>query len=511
MLQQGYQSWSFSGAVQIPEMYEVDDAGMPLSRAPLEGDPLREEPGVSYGTAALGEPGKGPALALGALSARRATTAIGARRAPGQKASFVVLYGAAREALLPDADGVVRSEPLALVRGESANDALDGLRGLMAEANPPPRRPPGGWYSWNERFEKIDAAYIDAHAALVQQRLAPLGLPLVEIDDGWEVAWGDWRANERFAGGMEPVIKGITDRGLIAGIWMAPFLVDVTSDTAKNADPAWFVQDEAGKPRIHRPPGSKKDYLVLDGTSGEGMRVATDAVAALAAAGVRYFKFDFLYAGAIPGRRSKAGATGNEALLAGFAALRSSTGSESVINACGAPILPVIGWADSLRIGTDTAFAGVPLRWPLVAFAARSHAARAFLWPLIWPDADQVQVRAPYSEAEARAGALATALAGPAYALGDDLTVLDESRLTLALAPDVLDLALSDSPARAVDPLSSPVTKLVTSPVLDLSAGKGETAAPPPAQFSGKGKSGARYSVRFTWSGEHGATVEKGP
>ena len=61
---------------------------------------------------------------------------------------------------------------------------------------------------------------------------------------------------------------------------MAPFLVDVGSSAAQKADPAWFIQDEAGKPRVHRPSGSQKDYFVLDGSSAEAMRVATDAVAA---------------------------------------------------------------------------------------------------------------------------------------------------------------------------------------------------------------------------------------
>lgn len=509
--QQGYQSWSYSGATLIPPSVPLASDGAIAAKAAATGDPLDEVAGVSYGAALVGEPG-GRALAIGATSHATAVTAIAATTPAGAGApTITALYGAAREAL-PSSGGVVTMSELVLAAGDRPNDALSTLAAEIRAALPAdaraPKRPPGGWYTWNELFDRVTEADVTAHVDLLATKLLPKGLPLLEIDDGWEVAWGDWRANAKFPAGMDGAAKAITQRGLQAGVWLAPFLVDVGSDVAKGADPSLFVRGGDGKPLQHKPSGSVKLYYVLDGTNPESMKLAATPIATLAASGFSFFKLDFLYAGALPGQRKDASATGAQALRAGLVELRKAMGASATFNACGAPIFPLLGLADSMRIGSDTAFAAASLNWGVLVFAARSTAARAFLGPMVWLDGDQTQVRDPYSLDEARVSAFVAALSGPAYALGDDLRALPAERLAIALDPQVLDLAGAEAPAVPLDPLETPAEAIVTSPVLDAIANPGSTGAPPPTRYTMKGKSGAARTLTFGWTDVHSVRVE---
>jgi alpha-galactosidase len=508
MLQQGYQSWSFSGALRIPDTITADTDGEPQLGAANAGNVLLEANGVSYGSAVIGTKG-GPFLVAGALSAAHATTGItAAKAASGKGADVTILYGANREPLAAGADGKVSSEAIYLAHATDASAGLAGLAAAMKAALPAsaiaPKRPPGGWFSWNELFAGVTQDDVLAHVDVVAEKLAPLGMPLVEVDDGWEKAWGDWTSNDKFPGGMEAVGAAITGKGLVAGVWLAPFLVDTTSAPAQSADPSLFLQGDDGMPLVHTPPGLTRTFYVLDGTNPASMAIATEAIKNLRAAGFRFFKLDFLYVGAFPARHTKKDATGNEALASGLAMLREAVGADGFLNACGAPILPVLGVADSLRVGTDTAFSGVTLSWRFITFAGRSLAARAYLSPLVWPDADQAQLRAPYTTDEARTSAAVAALAGPAYALGDDLTMLDPARLALGLDPAVIDLAGAATPGAPDDLFESPAPAVVNTPVFDFTG-----SAPPPSAWHATGKSGTKYTVTFAWDAPHGVTIAK--
>lgn len=513
-LQFGYQSWSFSGAVKIPDDYPRHDDGEVFGDLVASGDVLDEVAGISYAMAGFdGEYDKNQkVLVIGAQTAQIATTVIGSRQSD-DGAEVTIVYGAGREELPESSDGKVRSEHLFFGLSDSLNTCLDQYRDTMAKetttAQREPQKPPAGWYSWNEKFSNIDEDYILANADVIADKLKPHGLDLVEIDDGWEQSWGDWQANDKFGSGMDALADNVTKKGLKIGVWMAPFLVDVESKTAKSISMDWVVHDTDGKPIQHQPQGLAKHFYILDGTHPEAMTVVTDHVKEMAKSGYSFFKFDYLYAGAIPGVRYDKKATGNQALVQGFAALRKATGEDSVINACGTPILPVLGWADSLRVGTDTAFFAATLTWTTVEATARSFATRGFLAPLVWVDNDQVQVREPYSIDEAKAAAVVAAMAGPAYSLGDDLTKLPADRLAIALDAEILALANADLPARPQNPLENPVAEIVTNPVVDflLSAGKDEGAAKPPSNYSSNGS--PDYDISISWRGDHNVSMEK--
>ncbi|MBN2358944.1 MAG: alpha-galactosidase, partial [Deltaproteobacteria bacterium] len=436
LLQQGYQSWSFAGAVKIPRHVELHEDGAPRMREAATGETLDAEYAISYYAAALQEGAGGPALVFGSLAAERAVTGFAAvAEEPG--ARLIALYGPTREALPSDADGKVRSEPLLVLSAGQAGDGLQRLGQEMQRAPAAgarqPRRPPGGWFSWNEHRAEIDEAMILAHVDEVAEQLLPHQLPLLEIDDGWERSWGDWQANDRFPRGMAAVAGDIAAAGLIAGIWLAPFLVDEQAPAA-SLDDRLFVRAVDGSRLQYRKFGDATVYYVLDGSDPDAMALVAGVLRDLARAGFAFFKLDYLFAGALPGVRNQP-VTGVQALRQGLLAMREAVGPDAVINACGAPLLPVVGIADSLRIGADTFIND--LSWQFIAFAARDLAARTYLAPVIWPDADQVQLRPPYSVEEAGVGALIAALAGPAYSIGDDLSLLAPERLAIGLEPTV--------------------------------------------------------------------------
>ncbi len=504
MLHQGYQSWSFTGNVLIPRQVPMDTDGAPMMQAARTGDPIDEVAGVSFHATLFRNGSDGEVLVVAALSAQIANTGMAAVYDGESTSDITVIYGPQRETL-PTAT----SESLYIAAAASPEQAMDMLRTqLVAEhagSGFTPQRPPGGWFSWNEHFEDIDEALITAHIAKVHSDLVPVGMNLVEIDDGWQVQWGDWQANTRFPNGMGAVATAITDQDMVAGIWLAPFLVDLESQAATR-DPTLFVSGPDGNPLIHMRSGSTRQYYILDGTNPASMAIVTDEIANLAATGFTFFKLDFLYAGAISGGRSRP-VTGIEALREGMQRIRDAAPG-ALINACGSPTLPIIGVADSLRIGPDTAFDGFDLNWSLVAAATRNLATRAHLFPLIWLDADQAQLRAPYTADEAKAGAFAAALAGPAYSLGDDLITLDPSRLATALDSIALDLAASDHPPRPIGLMDAVGDEVPASPVIEAFRYFEGYAVPPPTRFEATGGSGTEYVITFDWAAAHTVTIE---
>ncbi len=508
MYQQGYQSWSFAGTVLIPQKVALDDDGRPAMKAARTGDTIDEVRGVSYHAALFRDGDTGRVLVVGALSATRAVTGIAATRAIDAPAKLSIVYGPAREPLAADpADGRVHGETLYVATADTAEAALDLLSAELVRTHSGdgfvPKRPPGGWFSWNSMFAAVDADRVRGQLDPIEQELLPAGMRLVEIDDGWEIAWGDWRDNAKFPDGLPALAAEIRARGLVAGVWLAPFLVDTTSVTATTADPSLFVRGPDGLPLVHTSPGLIGSFYVLDGTNPTAMAIVADHVRRLAAGGFTFFKLDFLYAGALPGQRSRENATGIEAMRAGLAQIREAAGPDAVINACGAPTLPMLGIADSLRIGPDTAYDGIDISFMMVATAARNLAARAHLWPLVWPDADQTQVRLPLTDDEARMSAVTAALAGAPYALGDDLVQLDPARRALALDPVVLDLAGADAPAAPDGLMTSPATGGIgLSPIIENGL-----VTPPPSTFHATGRSGTTYTITFEWDDPHGVTV----
>ena len=70
--------------------------------------------------------------------------------------------------------------------------------------------------------------------------------------------------------------------------------------------------------------------------------------------GFDYLKLDFLYGGALPGKRHQ-DMPREAAYRNGLEAMREAMGEDAYLLACGAPIIPSLGMCDALRVGPDVA------------------------------------------------------------------------------------------------------------------------------------------------------------
>ena len=258
--------------------------------------------------------------------------------------------------------------------------------GFAASAGVGPLSPPPTvWCSWYHYFERVTQADVEENVAAIGELELPVDV--VQIDDGYQAEIGDWLTlSDRFAS-LERVVADIRGAGFRAGIWVAPFLVGERSALARE-HPDRLVPDVL--------PGTgwpDQRLAALDATSPGGEAWLREVFGTLRAMGVDYFKIDFIYAGAVEGRRADPSVDGVAAYRHGLRVIREAIGPESYLLGCGAPILPSVGLVDAMRVGPDIAHHVEPLdgdqSQPSQRAATRNSRARAWQQGRFWVnDAD---------------------------------------------------------------------------------------------------------------------------
>jgi hypothetical protein len=253
---------------------------------------------------------------------------------------------------------------------------------------------------------------------------------IIQLDDGFQKAAGDWDTNAKFPQGHRWLTNTIHARGYKAGIWIAPFVVGEDSDLYR-AHPDWLVK---------RADGSLAT-LWGDHPSWGGRLYSLDpslpAVRAWLAGlfrkithewGYDYIKIDFLYFPLNQNGVLAGNGTPVSAYRDALKAMRRGAGPDAYILGCGAPIGPSIGLMNGNRIGPD-----VSTGWPGVINAARNVANRQWMHNVWWQnDPDAMVIREPLTDAQAEAWTAAVGLSGGLTMLSDDLTKLPPERLRLA-------------------------------------------------------------------------------
>jgi hypothetical protein len=331
-----------------------------------------------------------------------------------------------------------RSESVLLSAGPDVRACLDSL---LVGSGRRSLAPPIGWLSWYHFGPWVSREDVLAHADLLAS--APyrdLGYRLVQIDDGWQETYGEWRPNTKFPGGLAPICQELGRRGQVAGLWIAPFLVSGAADIAMSAPDDWFLIDPGTGLRAiderHRVFGPQH---MLDASNPAVRAHLRDLFAGLYDEGIRYFKVDFLYAGAY---------AGVNALRAGVQAIREGARDARLV-ASGAPLLPLVGLVDGCRVGQDTA---TPLHdfetgvstptifGEEVLAVARNLAARSLLHRWFMLDADIALVGGNLTLEQGRVLVTIAALSGGPFLATDDLRLLTPERLALLTNPEVLGL-----------------------------------------------------------------------
>ncbi|MFF3334665.1 glycoside hydrolase family 36 protein [Streptomyces sp. NPDC002888] len=328
--EEGWQSWSPSGA------YALD--ATPYRPTNANWATVCYRPGVTVpegafqgeGLLAL-DPGDGSPVRLWAAAE------------PLQEVPSIRLVVRDRAVAEISADGPVK---------EWTGADIQALLGEWADALgvEAPRRAPTVWCSWYEYFTAVTED--DIHENL--RAMDTLGLPVdvVQIDDGYQKALGDWLTLSGRFRSRAGIADAIRARGRRAGIWTAPFLVDPASDLAAD-HPDWLVRDAEGG-FAHAGRNWGHDLCVLDTTHPYAAAYLTGVYATLRAEGYDYFKVDFLYAGALEGVRHGT-ADPLRSYRDGIRLIREAIGPDAYLLGCGAPILPSIGLFDAMRVSPDTA------------------------------------------------------------------------------------------------------------------------------------------------------------
>ncbi|MBE0672157.1 MAG: alpha-galactosidase [Anaerolineales bacterium] len=249
---------------------------------------------------------------------------------------------------------------------------------------------PRVWCSWYSLYTVIDEKILFE----IFDELDNLPFDVLQVDDGWQVSIGDWEANKKFPSGMNALAEKIKSTGRRAGLWLAP-LIAVKSSRLFKEHADWFLRDERGR-FVSAGFNWGEQLYALDTTHPDVISWLIALMKQVRAWGFDYLKLDFLYGGALKGKRRNdmpREAAYREALRV----MREAMGNDAFFLTCGTPILPAIGMCDAMRIGPDVAHKWEVYRdahmlqnptTPGTKNAIRTVAHRLWLKPLLHIDSD---------------------------------------------------------------------------------------------------------------------------
>ena len=225
---------------------------------------------------------------------------------------------------------------------------------------------PAGWESWYNHYSNINEKLIREDLQKITQTKNIINSydstsKIFQIDDGWEKALGDWQIREdRFPNGFSTITKDIESQGYIPGLWLAPFIIDSRSNTAKE-HPDWLLKDEKGKlvPAGYNPLWGKNGTFYCLDLSRDDVILYLDSVidCLINKWGFRYIKLDFLYAGMLWGNYNQKTASYkiySRAIKTLTARTQTKDGSPVAYLGCGAPFELSFTNLPLSRIGCDT-------------------------------------------------------------------------------------------------------------------------------------------------------------
>jgi alpha-galactosidase len=369
----GWQCWSPSGTLESRRPGDfLFPLFMPRFLKPMLANtatPVSSEKGrfESEWFAALGDLDAGDSVIIGFTGLSRALSQVSVRL--GRTTEQSALEATARfEGKRPERGREFWGEPLAIIGGDLSGANLERYADLAAADQwvRETRHPAAGWSSWYQYSRQVTREDVRSNLDLAADRYAALGLELVQVDDGYQAAVGDWlEAGDGFAGGMKEVAEEIEARGKVPGIWVAPFTATRRSRLfAEHRD--WFIRVRRKRAALAGiSPDWKGRYYGLDLTNPEVLEHLRDVFGTLAGFGYRFFKLDFLATGLLEGRRHDPSLTRAEAARRALTTIREAVGEESVLMAAGGPVMLGAGILDVQRVGPDVAPAWRPRyqRW----------------------------------------------------------------------------------------------------------------------------------------------------
>ncbi len=304
---------------------------------------------------------------------------------------------------------------------------------------------PVGWCSWYQYHTGITESQVLANLDFLV-RHPHLGVEVLQLDDGYQTAVGDWLSlNRKFPRGLAPMARAIDQAGFQAGIWTAPFFASRRSRLLAR-HPECFLRDTRGRlVDCGFNPVWRTRLVALDPTHPLCRSWLADVFTELCEAGFNYHKIDFLFAGLRRGRHHDPHMSPTQAYRAGLAVIRDAIGPGRFLLGCGAPLMPSLGFFQAMRVSQDVREAwddplfrllGRDTAYPSARGAIRNVITRSFLHGRWWindPDCLLVRDRKTrLSSDQVRTLLTILGMSGGMLFLSDDLSSLSPHRLELA-------------------------------------------------------------------------------
>lgn len=218
-----------------------------------------------------------------------------------------------------------------------------------------------GYTSWYNYYQNINESIIMRDLGALDERFN-----LFQIDDGYQTFVGDWQDinEEKFPHGLKGIVDQIHERGMKAGVWLAPFVAEKNSKLFREKKDL-FVKGDDGEPLFLS--SNWSGFYPLDINNEETRTYIAKCFDYLTSLGFDFFKLDFLYAVSI---KPADGKTRCQTANYAYAFLR-ETLKDKLILGCGATLYNAAGVFDYMRVGPD-----VSLKFDDVFYMRQFHRER---------------------------------------------------------------------------------------------------------------------------------------
>jgi alpha-galactosidase len=324
-LKNGYQAWSFAGALQAHQL-DIGTRLGPITRLQVFNGltPQSRRRGVFWSEmfALLGNVPCGVGILAGQLTTADQFTAIGADCRADQSALQTICQ-ADDVTLSPDAQ--MASEWIYLefadLRSDDPLAAYTAAVGRQMKARIP-SSVKSGWCSWYYFFTQVQEQDFLANLDTIARAHAELPFQVVQLDDGYQSDVGDWLSiNVKFPHGLAWLAEQVKAHGLAPGLWIAPFIVKPTAQLESD-HPEWLLKDRRGRPVSSGYNWWQWTHALDVSQPGAQEYVRQVIDTAVHEWGFPYLKLDFLYAAAMPGQRLDPSLTRAQALRQGLELIR---------------------------------------------------------------------------------------------------------------------------------------------------------------------------------------------
>ncbi len=354
----GWQSWNYSGTLDINDPFPWSRLGpldQPMRMNTGTPRPMRKGHFISDFFAVFGDRKSRMGLILGFLSQRQVFGTVESWVDP--KLPTLQMWANSDGVCIKPGQTFTTDWAYLEIADLNHQDPLSTYFEAVAAENDVKgnHTSPIGWCSWYHAFESVSEQWMMENIAWASVNRERIPLKVIQLDDGYEKWVGDWFSwKGSFPNGIETIGNAIREADFMPGIWIAPFIAKRQSEIARQK-PEWILRNRFKLPVS---PGFLWNSFpcVLDITHPEVIehlrRLIKRFVQEL---GYEYLKLDFLYAGALPGKRYNPSVTRAQGLYQALQVIRDAAGQETELLGCGCPLGSGIGIFDFMRIGPDVA------------------------------------------------------------------------------------------------------------------------------------------------------------